>query len=149
MKYNNLNIIKRLMLAPAKTDVLFIVRIIVGLWIFWYGKDVFKPEWFDRRLIMWKRDYGFSNTVLMLYLSKGAECFLGLTLAMGFLTRISSFVLLFVMSVAVVIGQSGHVFPYNKGEITLFYWLFFLAFLFLGGGKYSLDSLIFKKKNTA
>jgi len=142
-----MSIVKRFMLAPAKTDILFIIRIIVGLWIFWYGKDVFKPEWFHGRLIMWKRDYPFSNTILMLYLSKGAECFLGLTLALGFLTRIGSFVLLFVMSVAVIIGQRWHVFPYDKGEITLFYWLFFLTFLFLGGGKYSLDSLIFKKNN--
>lgn len=132
------------MLSPAKTDMLFVVRIIVGLWIFWYGKDVFSPEWFHGRLIMWKRDYPFPNTVLALYLSKGAECFLGILISMGFLTRLSSFVLLFVMTLAVIIGQNWQVYPYDKGEITLFYWLFFLTFLFIGGGKYSLDNLIFK-----
>lgn len=142
-----MNIVKRLIVAPAKTDVLFIIRIIVGLWIFWYGKDVFKPEWFQARLISWKEDYGFSNPALMLYLSKGSEFFFGILFALGFLTRISSFVLLIVMSVAVVVGQSGHVFPYDKGEVTFFYWLFFLIFLFLGGGKYSLDNVIFKKNN--
>lgn len=142
-----MSIVKRIILVPPKTDALFIIRIIIGLWICWYGKDVFIPEWFQGRLISWKEEYGFSNPALMLYLSKGSEFFFGILLALGFLTRIGSFVLFVVMTVAVVIGQSGHIFPYAKGEVTFFYWLFFLIFLFLGGGKYSLDSLIFKKEN--
>lgn len=82
----------------------------------------------------------------MLYLSKISEIIFGLFLALGLLTRFSSFALLIIMTVAISVGQNWNIFPYDKGEITFFYWLFCLVFLLIGGGKYSLDYLFFKRK---
>ena len=114
----------------------------------WYGKDVFIREWFEPRAISWgEGGYGFSNPVLMLYISKISEIVFGLFFTLGFLTRFSSLSLLVVMTVAVSVGQNWQIFPYDKGEITFFYWLFFLVFAIVGGGKYSLDHLLFTKKH--
>ncbi|WP_419867952.1 DoxX family protein [Chryseobacterium sp. CT-SW4] len=138
---------KKIVLAPAQTDILVIVRVIVGLWIMWYGKDLFIDEWIQVRLVSWKEDLGFSNPLLMLYLAKGSEFFFGILFALGFLTRITSFILFIVLSVAWIHAQQMHIFPYDKGEITFFYWLFFFTFIFLGGGKWSLDYLLFSPKS--
>lgn len=137
----------RLFFGNPQVNLLFIVRIIVGLWMLWYGKDVFIEEWFEIRKVSWgEGGYGFSNPVLMLYLSKISEIIFGLFLALGLLTRFSSFALLIIMTVAISVGQNWNIFPYDKGEITFFYWLFCLVFLLIGGGKYSLDYLFFKRK---
>lgn len=136
---------KSLLFGKPQTNPLAIVRIVVGLWIMWYGKDVFIDEWFQQRLVSWKEDLGFSNPALMLYLAKGSEFVFGFLFALGFFTRLSSFVLFIVLSVAWILGQDMQIFPYDKGEITFFYWLFFLVFIFVGGGKYSLDSRFFQK----
>lgn len=137
----------KILFGKPNTNALVIIRVIVGLWMMWYGKDVFNAEWFAIRKTSWgEGGLGFSNPVLMLYLSKTSEIIFGLFLALGFLTRFSAFALLIIMSVAVAIGQSFQIFPYGKGEITFFYWLFSLVFLAIGGGKYSLDHLLFKKK---
>ncbi|WP_443946727.1 DoxX family protein [Pedobacter sp. AW1-32] len=140
--------IKKILLAEPQNDYLVLVRVIVGLWIMWYGKDVLVPEWYALRLEQWgPSGLGFSNPAFMLYLSKGSEMLFGFLLTIGLFTRFASLVLLFVMSVAVGLGQGWAIFPYDKGEITFFYWLFFIVFLLVGGGKYSFDNLIFKKKN--
>lgn len=134
---------KRLLFASAQTDILVFVRVIVGLWMAWYGKDVFITEWFEVRKISWgPQGLGFDNPVLILYISKVSEIIFGILLALGLFTRLSAIILLIIMSVAVVVGQQCNIFPYDKGEITFFYWLFTIVFLFIGGGRYSLDNLI-------
>lgn len=142
------NFISRFLFALPKTDLLFFVRVIVGLWMMWYGKDVFIDEWFAERKVTWGvTGYGFSNPELMLYLSKISEIIFGLLLVLGLYTRFASLALLVIMSVAVGLGQRFQIFPYDKGEITFFYWLFCLVFLFVGGGRFSIDALIGKKKS--
>ncbi|ASW75597.1 DoxX family protein [Chryseobacterium piperi] len=137
---------KSLLFAPPKTDLLVIVRIIVGCWIAWYGKDVFISEWFEKaRVGFGETGLGFSNPELMLYLAKGSELIFGIFLVLGLLTRLSSAILLVVLSVAVTLGQNWKIFPYDQGEITFFYWLFFVVFLIVGGGRFSLDALLFHK----
>lgn len=41
----------RLFFGNPQVNLLFIVRIIVGLWMLWYGKDVFIEEWFEIRKV--------------------------------------------------------------------------------------------------
>ncbi|MCL7988742.1 DoxX family protein [Sphingobacterium sp. lm-10] len=133
--------------SEAKPDPLVFIRVIVGLWMIWYGKDIFIDDWFEERSKTWGEEgLGFSNPILMLYLSKISEIVFGCLFAVGLFTRLSSFILLVIMSVAVVIAQGWKIFPYDRGEITFFYWLFFAAFVFIGGGKYSLDHSLFNRK---
>ncbi len=133
--------------ASPKTDLLVFIRIIVGLWIAWYGKDVFNEVWFESRRISWgEHGLGFSNPELILYLSKGSELIFGILLALGLMTRVSSTILMIILTGAVSIGQNWQIFPYDKGEIAFFYWLFFVVFIIVGGGRFSLDRLLFCKK---
>ena len=138
---------KKIWFGKPKVNPLFIIRIIVGLWMFWYGKDVFNNNWFETRKVSWGEDgLGFSNPVFMLYLSKISEIIFGLFLAFGFLTRLSSLVILVIMTVAIILSHQFQILPYDKGEIAFFYWLFSLVFIFTGGGKFSLDHLLFEEK---
>ncbi len=134
----------RFLYTGSKTDGLFVIRVIVGLWIAWYGKDVFIPEWFEERRLSWgPTGLGFSHPETVLYISKTSEIIFGILLALGLFTRLSSFVLLIIMSVAISVGQDWQILPYQKGEIAFFYGLFFIVFLFIGGGRCSLDWLLF------
>ena len=90
----------------------------------------------------------FSNplglgSTLSLLLVTGAEFFGALLLALGLLTRWSSFSLLFTMLVAAFIVHLTD--PFKAKELAIAYALLFLLFTIYGGGKYSLDSLLKKK----
>jgi putative oxidoreductase len=80
---------------------------------------------------------------LMAYVSKSAEFFGGILLALGFFTHVISAILVFNMFVAVWAAFGFDIF---KGEFAYLYLLLFLVFAVIGGGKYSLDKLVFRKK---
>jgi putative oxidoreductase len=76
------------------------------------------------------------------FMAAFAEFFGGFFLILGLCTTISSFLILFTMSVAVFFVHGGD--PFSKKELALAY--FFCVFLFMvkGAGKYSLDYHLFK-----
>ena len=86
---------------------------------------------------------GFLGSKLSLALVVGSEVLGALLMALGLLTRWSSFSLLFTMFVAAFIHHGAD--PFKQKELAVIYGLLFLFFTFAGGGKYSLDHLIKRK----
>ncbi len=83
------------------------------------------------------------------YLVSGIETTGIILLILGLFTRPISMLLSFVMIGAMVFVHSAHGFSVadNGLEIPLYYMLFLFIFTSFGGGKYSLDNLLFKDGN--
>ncbi len=95
----------------------------------------------------WFSQLGYPFPLLSAYLA-GITEFLGvILLTLGFLTRIISIPLMFVMLVAIFTVHWQHGFPacQNGFEIPLYYFLMLFVLFSHGAGKLSLDHLIFKK----
>ncbi|MAA80500.1 MAG: DoxD-like family protein [Deltaproteobacteria bacterium] len=73
-----------------------------------------------------------------------SECVGGLLIAIGLATRLSAFTLIFTMFVAVFLAHADD--PYKKMELGLCYLFAFGLFMTLGGGRFSLDHLLFNTK---
>lgn len=64
-------------------------------------------------------------------------------LILGLFTRLAAFALAFTMFVAAFLAQSGA--PFGKRELALMYLLIYVAILFVGPGRYSLDRWLEQK----
>lgn len=78
-----------------------------------------------------------------LILTVFAEFFCSLALVLGLFTRAAAIPLLITMLVVAGIVHIDD--PWNKKEFALLYAIPFLALIFTGGGKYSLDAKWFRK----
>jgi putative oxidoreductase len=85
---------------------------------------------------------GLPLAVFMAYLAKIVEFFGGMLFAIGFLTRPVSAVLTLNMLIAL---GAGHGFNIFEGEMAGIYMAVFAAFMAIGGGRYSMDMLLFKR----
>ena len=83
------------------------------------------------------------------YLVSGIETVGIIGLVLGLFTRSLSVLLSFVMMGAMVFVHGTHGFSVadNGIEIPLYYMIFLFIFASFGGGKYSLDNLLFKDGN--
>lgn len=78
------------------------------------------------------------------FLAAFSEFVCSLLVALGLFTRTASFLLLGTMGVAAlthILGGDGWV-GHGSAELALGYAIVFLALIFLGGGKYSIDASI-------
>ncbi len=127
--------------APLSIDWLVIVRIVLGILIMKHGFVLFDSE-------AMKGSAGFLASLnipapqLMAYVSKSAEFFGGLCLVLGLFTHFAGGVLVFNMFIAIWTAHQFNIF--KDGELAFVYLLFFAVFGLLGGGRYSLDHLLFK-----
>lgn len=80
---------------------------------------------------------------ISLGLTVGSEFFGALFVAFGLLTRWSALTITFTMFVAAFVVHGAD--PWQKQELAVLYGVVFLIFVFSGGGKYSLDTLLKKK----
>ena len=74
-----------------------------------------------------------------------AEFFCGILVTIGLLTRLAVIPILITMAVAFFIAHAKD--NFNVKELALIYLLLSFVIFILGGGRYSLDKLIFKNKN--
>lgn len=72
-----------------------------------------------------------------------AEFFCAALIVMGLMTRLAAIPLIIVMSVVVFYSQDGEIFL-GKGELPALYLAGFVALLFTGPGKWSLDRVLGK-----
>ncbi len=79
-----------------------------------------------------------------LILAAFAEFFCSILIGLGIKTRIAAIPPLITMLVAAFIAHADD--PFSGKEKSLLYALLFIALIVFGGGKYSLDSLIGRKK---
>ncbi len=87
-------------------------------------------------------ELGFPVPVFFAWAAAMSEFLGGLCLALGLLTRVSSFFIAFTMLVA-LIGVHGAD-PFNKQELAFLYFFIALAFLLKGAGDWSVDSFLRK-----
>jgi putative oxidoreductase len=97
----------------------------------------------------WFASINIPLPTLSAYLVSGIETIGIVLLILGLFTRQISVLLSFVMMGAIIFVHEAHGFSVaNNGiEIPLYYMSFLLIFATFGGGKYSLDNLIFKDGN--
>ncbi len=136
--------IKRL---PAK-EILFenwlaIIRVIVGVLIAEYGLEISDPEKMKGN-IAWLTDIHSPAPVFMAYVGKISELAGGLLLVVGLCTRLVSIPLVIDMSVVIIFMGNGKIF--GDAQLPFLFLLFFLSFIIYGGGKWSLDNLLFNRK---
>lgn len=104
--------------------------------IFHPKERLFFEKWFGDEL-------HFPMPLLMAFLAKGAEFCGGIFLVSGLFTKAAASLVAFTMFVATVTANLGQNFNIDGG-FTISYCLFALIFLLWGGGKYSVDYLLFK-----
>ncbi|MDI1243239.1 MAG: DoxX family protein [bacterium] len=93
-------------------------------------------------LITRTAEFGFPIPAAFAWAAGLSEFLGGIFLALGFLTRISSFFIACTMLVA-LIGVHGAD-PFNKQELAFMYLFVALAFLLKGSGDWSVDSFLRK-----
>jgi uncharacterized membrane protein YphA (DoxX/SURF4 family) len=99
---------------------------------------LFFQKWFGEEL-------HFPLPLAMAFLAKGAELSGGIFLLFGLFTRVSASLIAFTMFIATVTANLGKDFNIDGG-FTISYFFFALIFIVQGGGKYSLDNLLFRRK---
>ena len=79
------------------------------------------------------------------------ELICGFLIALGLFTSLAAFVASGMMAVAYfMVHAKGDFFPIiNRGEAAVLYCFIFLFIMFYGGGRFSLDALIFKRRDEA
>jgi putative oxidoreductase len=86
---------------------------------------------------------GLGHT-LSLTLVTGAEFFCAILIALGLFTRLAAIPLIVNMAVAGLIFHADD--PWSKKELAFVYLLPFVTLLLTGGGRFSFDALIFKRR---
>lgn len=81
---------------------------------------------------------------ISLALAVFAEFFCSILLILGLGTRLATIPLIVTMAVAGLIAHGAD--PFGRKELALFYLLVYVVILLLGSGKYSVDSILVKKK---
>ena len=131
------------MLRNWTDNAIAIVRIIVGAFMIYHGAEVFNPELmngYETRLTEMK----MSNPAFQAYAGKIAELLAGILLTSGLFTRIGAVIMGGTMTFITFIIGSGKF--YYEDQHPFMFVLCAFIFFFDGGKKWSLDSLIFRKR---
>jgi len=135
---------KLLSVNPVGIDALSIIRVLAGILILLHGKIVFDSQVMNGMAESMSKDMGMPFPSLMAYLAKGTEFFGGLFFMLGLFTRFVSIPLAITMAVAAFIAHHGQI--TGDGEHAFLFLLIFVAFFFIGSGKWSVDYLLKKLK---
>jgi putative oxidoreductase len=136
---------KLISLSPLGIDSLAIIRIITGILILMHGKIVFDSQVMNGMAESLSKDMGMPFPLLMAYLAKGSEFFGGLFFTLGFFTRFITIPLIITMAVALFGAHHGQI--TGEGEHAFLFLLIFVAFFFIGSGKWSFDYLLKRIRN--
>jgi len=129
---------------PFGINVLVIIRIFAGMLIHIHGNMLFDSRMMNTMADSLSNDMGMPFPLLMAYLAKGSEFFGGLLLALGLFTRFATIPLIITMAVAAFVAHHGQI--TGDGEHAFLFLLIFVAFFFIGSGKWSVDYLLKRKK---
>ena len=126
---------------------LALVRIIVGYFMIHHGREIFDEEIMNGYLT-WDQFKGFSSPAFMVYMGKIAELLAGIFLMTGLFTRFAALVLIMTMTYISFFVAEGRI--WYEDQHPFLFVLLGMVFFFTGGGKYSVDRLIFSNvKNVA
>ena len=122
-----------------------VVRIIVGFFMVFHGWEVFDSETMKGYLTQ-DAFKNSSSALVMIYMGKTAELTGGLLLAFGFLTRLGCVILMITMSYISFFVGHGKI--WYEDQHPFLFVLLALVFFFTGPGKWSVDYLVFNKKQS-
>ena len=120
-----------------------LIRILVGAFMIFHGWEVFDSDKMSG-YSKWLTDLHFPAPVLMTYLGKGSEFVGGVLLTLGLLTRLAIIPIILTMATICFGMGKGKIFMDDQHPFLFI--LLCLVFFFCGPGRYSLDKIIFKKK---
>lgn len=124
---------------------LSIVRMIMGLLVFYHGFEVFNSE-IMKTYLAWDSFKGYSSPAFIVYTGKTIELVAGFLLAIGFITRFASIVIMGTMLYITFFVGHGK-FWYEDQHPFLFV-LLALVFFFNGPGRWSIDYVVFYKRGS-
>jgi uncharacterized membrane protein YphA (DoxX/SURF4 family) len=128
--------------TPAwQTAGLTLLRMIVGLFMIYHGREIFVASKMDEYL-QWDM-FKTSSAKFLVYLGKGSELVGGALLLLGLFTRIAALILAGTMTYISFFVGHGKI--WMDDQYPFLFVLLALVFLFLGGGTWSLDYLLRKK----
>ncbi|HEY9343517.1 MAG TPA: DoxX family protein [Hanamia sp.] len=129
--------------VPGNINVaLLIGRISIAAFMWTHGLP--KMDKFAETPVRFMEVLGMSHLV-SLSLTVFAEVICSLFILLGFATRLAVIPLLITMLVAVFYVHGND--PFGKQEMGLLYILTYVMLLIMGSGKYSIDNLLYKKRN--
>ena len=114
------------------------VRIVVVIFMILHGIEIF-----DEKIMRSYLDW-MSSPLYMIYVGKTAELIAGILLTIGLFTRVAALVLIGTMIYISFFVGKGRI--WYEDQHPFMFVLIGLVFLFMGGGPFSVDQLIFKKK---
>jgi len=129
---------------PFGINALVIIRIFAGILIHIHGNMLLDSQTMHTMAESLSKDMGMPFPFLMAYLAKGSEFFGGLLLVLGLFTRFVTIPLIITMAVAAFVAHHGQI--TGDGEHAFLFLLIFVAFFFIGSGKWSIDYLLKRKK---
>jgi putative oxidoreductase len=128
-------------LKPLDTDIAaLLLRLLFGGLFVYYG--YLKIDAYHQILPMFKNIIGIGSK-LSFNLLIFAEFFCGLLVTVGFLTRLTVIPIFIAMAVAFFIAHAHD--PFQVSNLAFVFLCLSPIVFVLGSGKYSIDSLIFKK----
>ena len=128
-------------LSPLANAGLALLRIFTGVALMLgHGIGKLPPS---EQFIQRTGDMGFPVPVVFAWAAALAEFLGGAFLALGFLTRVSSFFIICVMLTALLGVHLRD--PFNRQELALLYLFVALAFLLKGASDWSVDAFLRKK----
>jgi len=135
-------------LSPSpiwQTSGLALIRIIVGVFMIYHGKEVFDSHQIHE-YAKWDVFKNSSSALFMVYMGKGSELVAGIMLAIGCFTRLGSVILILTMLYISLFVGNGKI--WYEDQYPFLFALLGLVFFFSGPGKWSIDNLLFNQKKS-
>lgn len=120
-----------------------VIRIIVGLLMAYHGWEVFDSK-VMKEYATWDSFKGLSSPSLWVYVGKGSELIVGVLLTTGLFTRIAA--MLLIINMLYISFIIGHGKIWYEDQHPFLFVLLGLVFIFCGAGKFSLDYILFARK---
>ena len=136
---------KFLLSSPIwQTAGLTLIRIAVGSFMIYHGWEIFSEAKINEYL-KWDT-FKTSSGKTLVYLGKGAELVGGILLVLGLFTRLAALILIGPM--IYITFFLGHGKIWYEDQYPFLFILLGLVFFFMGGGRISVDNLLFRKNLT-
>jgi uncharacterized membrane protein YphA (DoxX/SURF4 family) len=122
---------------------LALIRIIVGFFLIYHGWEIFNAAKMNEYM-QWDMFKNSSSGKVLVYAGKAAELISGVFLIIGLFTRIAAIILICTM--AYISFFVGHGKIWYDDQYPFLFMLLGLVFFYMGGGKWSMDHLLFNRK---
>ena len=125
---------------------LALIRIVTGLLMAYHGLEVFERAKMAEYL-KWDVIKSLPAPEFMVYLGKTLELVSGICIALGLFTRLAA--LFLAINMLFICFKVGNGKFWYEDQHPFIFALLAMVFFFTGGGRWSVDSLLFHSKNKA